>query len=143
MIDDRLSFRSYFEGTWHTAFKNAMGWYINWNPETCEPDAGMQMGVVKVWQCTGQKDRAGDPIFEGDILRMTMPDGEHVDGVVRWCQNHTNGFSIITINGPRGGGSSYSLNFKDTSGSYNYPSRFDEIVGNAMENPEMVERCTS
>ena len=138
MIDDRLSFRSYFDGTWHTAFKNAMGWYINWNPETCDPDAGMQMGVVKVWQCTGLKDKNGELIWEGSIVeeicygvscKTQVIWGEHTEyGEIDPSATHIVGWLMKDPDGVIAPFAYSAIGHESMS-----------VIGNTTENPDLLE----
>lgn len=97
-------------------------------------------------QYTGLKDKNGIKIFEGDILRLEVPDGTIRHFVIEWASedrilrplfNFVPDGNPIRINGWCFNWNGYRL----------YPSVIDgvpdnevmEIVGNATDNPELMK----
>jgi uncharacterized phage protein (TIGR01671 family) len=77
-----------------------------------------------VGQFTGLKDRHGKKIFEGDIVRFSHPAyDEDIVGFIDWEDNEC-GF-VIRSNG------GYAI--------IAYIGEFYEIIGNAHDNPELLE----
>ena len=99
-----------------------------------------------IGQCTGLTDKNGKKIYEGDILRLTIPDGSTRHFTIEWANENRllmplDGFehdgNVIRING-------WCFNWK---GHRLYPSVIDgvpdnermEVVGNIHDNPDLLE----
>lgn len=107
---------------------------------------GDSVEVVYLCQYTGLKDKNGNKIFEGDILRFEVPDGTIRHFVIEWASedrilrplfNFVPDGNPIRINGWCFNWNGYRL----------YPSVIDEvpdnevmeIVGNIHDNPELMK----
>lgn len=99
-----------------------------------------------IGQYTGLKDKNGKEIFEGDILRLTIPDGSTRHFVVEWA---TEDRKLMPLSGFEHDGndiriSGWCFNWE---GHRLYPSVIDgvsdnermEIVGNIHDNPELLK----
>lgn len=107
---------------------------------------GDNVEVVRLRQYTGLKDKNGKEIFEGDILRLTIPDGSTRHFVVEWA---TEDRKLMPLSGFEHDGndiriSGWCFNWE---GHRLYPSVIDgvpdnevmEIVGNIHDNPELLK----
>lgn len=74
---------------------------------------------VVVEQDTGLKDRNGKPICQGDIMKY--------GGEVRWEHDICGEYGCVGFKG-----------VSDGHYSGEYDSRFDEVIGNVNENPELL-----
>lgn len=99
-----------------------------------------------IGQYTGLKDKGGKKIFEGDILRLTIPDGSTRHFVVEWANEDR---TLKPLNGFQHDGnpiriSGWCFNW---NGHRLYPTVMDgvpdnermEIVGNIHDNPDLLE----
>lgn len=97
-------------------------------------------------QYTGLKDKKGKEIYEGDILRFTVPDGSIRHFVVEWA---TEDRKLMAISGFEHNGfniriSGWCFNW---NGMRLYPNVIDGIpdneemfvVGNIHDNPELIK----
>ena len=100
-----------------------------------------------VFQYTGLTDKNGRKIFEGDIVKLVLPDGEiryfkvSIKSVVRKVLCHPDfddEFSKVEITGVVFEWNGYEL-FPciDTYGVPDY--RMMEVIGNIFDNPELME----
>ena len=102
--------------------------------------------VVHLCQYTGLKDCNGKEIFEGDILRLTIPDGFTRHFVVEWANEDR---TLKPLNGFQHDGnpiriSGWCFNW---NGHRLYPTVMDgvpdnermEIVGNIHDNPGLLK----
>ena len=107
--------------------------YTKVNPET-------------IGQYTGLTDKIGNKIFEGDILRLTIPDGSTRHFVVEWANEDR---TLKPLNGFQHDGnpiriSGWCFNW---NGHRLYPTVMDgvpdnermEIVGNIHDNPDLLK----
>ena len=107
---------------------------------------GDSVEVVHLCQYTGLKDKNGKKIFEGDILRLTIPDGSTRHFVVEWANEDR---TLKPLNGFQHDGnpiriSGWCFNW---NGHHLYPTVMDgvpdnermEIVGNIHDNPDLLE----
>ena len=81
-----------------------------------------------VGQYTGETDKNGKKIFEGDIVRTHLYNGkyyEEITGVITYAEGHM-GFGIHNI-------SESEIDFID---AFHDPL---EVIGNAIDNPELLE----
>ncbi|HAU87718.1 MAG TPA: hypothetical protein DCW90_20190 [Lachnospiraceae bacterium] len=94
-----------------------------------------------VTRCTGLRDKNGNLIFKGDVLKgfsyPFLSDGEHnYYAVVVWFADSA-AFGIYTIKNPESKVRGIS------SGNTEYMSEWDsnnwEIIGNTYDNPELLE----
>lgn len=99
-----------------------------------------------VGQYTGLTDKIGNKIFEGDILRLTIPDGSTRHFVVEWANEDR---TLKPLNGFQHDGnpiriSGWCFNW---NGHRLYPTVMDgvpdnermEIVGNIHDNPDLLK----
>ena len=107
---------------------------------------GDNVEVVHLCQYTGVNDCNGEKIFEGDILRLTIPDGSTRHFVVEWA---TEDRKLMPLSGFEHDGndiriSGWCFNWE---GHRLYPSVIDgvsdsermEIIGNIHDNPELLK----
>ena len=107
---------------------------------------GDSVEVVHLCQYTGLKDKNGKKIFEGDILRLTIPDGSTRHFVVEWANEDR---TLKPLNGFQHDGnpiriSGWCFNW---NGHRLYPTVMGgvpdnermEIVGNIHDNPDLLE----
>ena len=106
---------------------------------------GMEVNHDTVGQYTGLTDKNGKKIYEGDILRLTIPDGSIRHFVVEWASEDR---ILKSLSGFKNDGnpiriSGWCFNWK---GHRLYPTVIDgvpdnevmEIVGNVHNNPELI-----
>ena len=99
-----------------------------------------------VGQYTGLTDKSGNKIFEGDILRLTIPDGSTRHFVVEWANEDR---TLKSLNGFQHDGnpiriSGWCFNW---NGHRLYPSVIKgvpdnermEIVANIHDNPDLLK----
>lgn len=88
------------------------------------PGQTMYLGNNNIEQCTGLKDKNGNLIYEGDIVKFKISSIKCV-GAVRWDE-HTGGW------------------LKDKTGQplHTYIKSV-EVIGNIHENPELLESVTN
>lgn len=107
---------------------------------------GDSVEVVHLCQYTGLKDKNGREIYEGDILRLTMPDGSIRHFVVEWA---TEDRKLMPLSGFEHDGNDIRISgwCFNWNGHRLYPTVIDGIpdndvmiiVGNIFDNPEMVK----
>ena len=107
---------------------------------------GDYVEVVHLCQYTGLKDKDGKEIFEGDILRFTIPDGSIRHFVVEWA---TEDRKLMPLSGFEHNG--YDIRISGWCFNWNgirlYPNVIDGIpdneemfvVGNIHDNPELIK----
>ena len=106
---------------------------------------GKSVEVVHLCRYTGLKDCNGNKIFEGDILRLTIPDGSIRLFVVEWAEEDR---KLISLSGFEHDGNpvricGWCFNW---NGFRLYPTVIDgipdnekmTIVGNVHDNPELL-----
>lgn len=82
----------------------------------------------KVLQCTGQKDKNGKLICEGDIVKFNY-DTDEIKAVVSWDDIELIGFYLNTTD-----------YFKDKYVTdYDFYKNDYEVIGNIYQNPELLE----
>lgn len=79
-----------------------------------------------VVQFTGLKDRMGEDIFEQDILECDWGDG-YVNGLVKWDERNASFYVEYMGN-------------KDMDWFQEVDLRDIRIIGNSLENPELLEQ---
>lgn len=105
-----------------------------------------QIDANTIGQYTGLTDKIGNKIFEGDILRLTIPDGSTRHFVVEWANEDR---TLKPLNGFQHDGnpiriSGWCFNW---NGHRLYPTVVDgvpdnermEIVGNIHDNPDLLQ----
>lgn len=110
---------------------------------------GDSVEVVHLCQYTGLKDKNGREIYEGDILRLTIPDGSIRHFVVEWA---TEDRKLMPLSGFEHDGNDIRISgwCFNWNGHRLYPTVIDGIpdngvmiiVGNIFDNPEMVKGGT-
>lgn len=110
---------------------------------------GDSVEVVHLCQYTGLKDKNGREIYEGDILRLTIPDGSIRHFVVEWA---TEDRKLMPLSGFEHDGNDIRISgwCFNWNGHRLYPTVIDGIpdngvmiiVGNIFNNPEMVKGGT-
>ena len=85
-----------------------------------------------VGQFTGLLDKDGRRIFEGDIVRMYIGEGERSIAVYAMIQWHPNGPCL------RDRETDIFVSFKDASFARDAP-RIWEVIGNIYDNPDVLE----
>lgn len=80
-------------------------------------------------QCTGLKDKHGKEIFEGDLVKLHYSAGDYTGmiALVEWCGDCCYGYRLQFV----GLGNNESLG--------NYARCGLEVIGNAYENPELLD----
>ena len=106
----------------------------------------MQVDANTIGQYTGLKDKIGKKIFEGDILRVKVPNGTIRYFVVEWASEDRilRPLSNFVPDGNPFRISGWCFNWE---GHRLYPSVIDgvpdnevmEIVGNIHDNPELIK----
>lgn len=99
-----------------------------------------------IGQYTGLKDKNRNKIFEGDILRLTIPDGSVRHFTVEWAEENR---TLMSLRGFKHDGnpiriSGWCFNW---NGFHLYPTVIDgipdneemTIVGNVHDNPELMK----
>lgn len=109
---------------------------------------GDSVEVVRLCQSTGLKDANGKEIYEGDILRLTIPDGSIRHFVVEWA---TEDRKLMPLSGFEHDGNDIRISgwCFNWNGHRLYPTVIDGIpdndvmiiVGNIFDNPEIVKGC--
>ncbi len=84
-----------------------------------------------VGQYTGLRDKNNRRIFEGDIVRMYIGEGERSIAVYAMVQWHPNGPCL------RDRETDIFVSFKDASFARDAP-RIWEVIGNIYDNPELL-----
>lgn len=107
---------------------------------------GDSVEVVRLCQSTGLKDANGKEIYEGDILRLTIPDGSIRHFVVEWA---TEDRKLMPLSGFEHDGNDIRISgwCFNWNGHRLYPTVIDGIpdndvmiiVGNIFDNPEMMK----
>ena len=75
---------------------------------------------IEIMQYTGLKDKDGNEIYEGDIVKTQTT--EH--GIVRWIDQIDDGTEWT----------GWNLNYNNIDGDQDF-----EIIGNIYENPELIK----
>ncbi len=87
----------------------------------------------KVSFCTGLKDKNGNLIYEGDIVKTNYEDV----GIIKYS-THFSRWQIIFKQGRK-----HLLEYKEIGVhifDFTYPKMHLEIIGNIYENPDMIEK---
>lgn len=109
-------------------------------------DGLLEVAPDTIGQYTGLKDKVGKKIFEGDILRLTIPDGSTRHFVVEWANRNR---LLMPLGGFEHDGNAVRISgwCFNWEGRRLYPSFRSgvpdnermTIVGNIHDNPEMVK----
>lgn len=90
--------------------------------------------VIALRQCTGLKDKNGELIFEGDIVKKDHSEGLYV---VEFCDkgHFVGGFALKNLkNGKWSNFSQESIWMANDT-----PRNFDKVIGNIHQNPELIK----
>jgi uncharacterized phage protein (TIGR01671 family) len=98
-------------------------------------DAELQLADnYELMQYTGLKDKNGQEIYEGDILKVTSEDGESYVTTVKWF-----GYEDYPAFDLEGIPTSWSYDTNALATIFQSGVETCEVIGNIFENPEMME----
>ncbi len=94
-----------------------------------------QQIITRFMQYTGLKDKNGKEIYEGDIFRIILSDGSHLDKVVKWIDEKAR---FCCANIPEIPNEKYWDIWNDMRQEWINKRDNFEVIGNIHENPELL-----